>query len=90
MLFRKPLFLASTLLLVLSSFAYQGGVIGELKREMIDARFKKIALVLAGIALVAAMVMTLYSELVRQTPMITGDSKISWRSAHPEPYLTKS
>jgi hypothetical protein len=27
---------------------------------------------------------------VRQTPMITGDSKISWQSAHPEPYLTKS
>jgi hypothetical protein len=27
---------------------------------------------------------------VRQTPMIAGDSKISWGSAHPEPYLTKS
>jgi hypothetical protein len=27
---------------------------------------------------------------VRQTPMIAGDSKISGRSAHPEPYLTKS
>jgi hypothetical protein len=27
---------------------------------------------------------------VRQTPMITGDFEISGRSAHPEPYLTKS
>ncbi len=27
---------------------------------------------------------------VRQTPMITGDSKISWRPTHSEPYLTKS
>jgi hypothetical protein len=27
---------------------------------------------------------------VRQTPMIKGDSKISRRPAHPEPYLTKS
>jgi len=27
---------------------------------------------------------------VCQTPMITGDSNISWRSAHPEHYLTKS
>ncbi|HXJ96664.1 MAG TPA: hypothetical protein VMT20_27815, partial [Terriglobia bacterium] len=27
---------------------------------------------------------------VGQTPMITGDSEVSWRSAHPEPYLTKS
>ena len=26
---------------------------------------------------------------VRQTLMITGDSKISGRSAYPEPYLTK-
>lgn len=67
LLLRKPLFLASSLLLVLSAFAYQGGVIGEFKREMADARFKKIALVLAGIALVAAMVITLYSELVLVT-----------------------
>lgn len=27
---------------------------------------------------------------VRQIPMITGDSKISRGSGHPEPYLTKS
>ena len=67
LLFRKPLFLASTLLLVLSSFTYQGGVKGEFKREMVDARLKKIAMVLAGIALVAAMVTTLYSELVLVT-----------------------
>ena len=67
LLFRKPLFLASSLLLVLSAFAYQGGVIGEFKKEMVDARLKKIALVLAGIALVAAMVTTLYSELILVT-----------------------
>jgi hypothetical protein len=67
LLFRKPLFLASSVLLVLSAFAYQGGVIGELKREMADARLKKIALVLAGIALVGAMVTTLYSEFVLVT-----------------------
>ncbi|MDP2845005.1 MAG: hypothetical protein Q8N79_02885, partial [Candidatus Methanoperedens sp.] len=64
LLLRKPLFLASSLLLVLSAFAYQGGVIGEFKREMADARLKKIAMLLAGIALVAAMGATLYSELV--------------------------
>jgi hypothetical protein len=27
---------------------------------------------------------------VRQTLVITGDSKISWRSAHCQPYLTRS
>ena len=27
---------------------------------------------------------------VGQTPMITGDSEVSWRSAYPEPYLTKN
>lgn len=64
LLLRKPLFLASSLLLVLSAFAYQGGIIGEFKRELADARLKKIALVLAVIALVAAMVTTLYSERV--------------------------
>ncbi|HYN44885.1 MAG TPA: hypothetical protein VER35_02700 [Candidatus Limnocylindrales bacterium] len=67
LLFRKPLFLASSLMLVLSAFVYQGGVIGEFKKEMVDARLKKIALVLAGIALVAAMVTTLYSELILVT-----------------------
>jgi MFS family permease len=64
LLMRQPLFLASSLLLVLSSFAYQDGVTGEFKREMVNARLKKIALLLAGIALVAAMVITLYSEFV--------------------------
>jgi len=67
LLFRKPLFLVSSLLLVLSSFTYQVGIIGEFKKEMVDARLKKIALVLTGIALVAAMVTTLYSELVLVT-----------------------
>lgn len=67
LLLRKPLFLASSVLLVLSAFAYQGGVIGKFKREIADARLKKIALVLAGIALVAAMVTTLYSEFVLVT-----------------------
>lgn len=67
LLFRKPLFLASTLLLVLSSFTYQVGIIGEFKKEMVNERLKKIALVLTGIALVAAMVTTLYSELVLVT-----------------------
>ncbi len=68
LLFRKPLFLISSLLLVLSAFAYQGGVIGEFKREKVDARLKKIALVLAGIALVVTMATTIYSESV----LITG------------------
>jgi hypothetical protein len=67
LLLRKPLFLISSLLMVLSAFAFQAGVIGELKREMVDARLKKIALALAGIALVAAMATTLYSELVLVT-----------------------
>jgi hypothetical protein len=67
LLFRKPLFLASSLLLVLSAFAYQGGVIGEFKREMVDARLKKFALVLAGIALVVTMATTIYSEKVLVT-----------------------
>jgi len=67
LLLRKPLFLVSSLLLVLSAFAYQGRVIREFKREMVDARLKKIALVLAGIALVGAMVITLYSERVLVT-----------------------
>ena len=30
------------------------------------------------------------SAEVRETSMITGDSEISRRSSHPEPYLTKS
>jgi len=64
LLFRKPLFLASSLLLVISAFTYQGGVLGEFKREMVDARLKKIALVLAGIALFVTMATTLYSESV--------------------------
>jgi MFS family permease len=64
LLLRKPLFLASSLVLVLSAFAYQGGVIGEFKREMPDARLKNIAILLADIALVAAMGATLYSERV--------------------------
>lgn len=55
------------MLLVISAFAYQGGIIGEFKREMADVRLKKVALVLAGIALVAAMVTTLYSEFVLVT-----------------------
>lgn len=67
LLMRRPLFLASSLLLVLSAFAYQGGVLGEFKGEKVDARLKKIALVLAGIALVAAMGTTLYSEHVLVT-----------------------
>ncbi len=62
LLFRKPLFLASSLLLILSSFAYQGG-----RMEMMDARLKKIALVLAGISMVAAVVTTIYSEQVLVT-----------------------
>ncbi len=62
LLFRKPLFLASSMLLLLSAFAYQGGIIGEFKREIVNAGSKKIALVLAGIALVSAMVITFYSE----------------------------
>jgi hypothetical protein len=64
LLFRKPLFIASSLLLILSALAYQGGVIGEFKKEMVDARLKKTALILAGIALIAAMVTTLYSEII--------------------------
>ncbi|MCX9083365.1 MAG: hypothetical protein OIN87_01040 [Candidatus Methanoperedens sp.] len=64
LLFRKPLFLASSMLLVISAFAYQGGVIGEFKTEMVDARSKKIALVLAGVALVVTMATTIYSESV--------------------------
>ena len=64
LLMRKPLFLASSLLLILSAFAYQEGVIGEFKREMADARLKKIALVLAGVALFVTMATTLYSESV--------------------------
>jgi hypothetical protein len=67
LLMRQPLFLASSLLLVLSAFAYQDGVIGEFKREKVDARLKKVAMLLASIALVAAMVMTLYSEFVLVT-----------------------
>lgn len=67
LLMRHPLFLASSLLLVLSAFAYQDGVIGEFKREKVDARLKKIAMLLAGIALVAAMGTTLYSEHVLVT-----------------------
>ncbi len=67
LLLRKPLFLASSMFLVLSAFAYQGGVIGESKREVADARLKKIAMLLAGIALVVAMVTTLYSERVLVT-----------------------
>ena len=62
LLMRKPLFLASSLLLVLSAFAYQDGVIGEFKREMADERLKKIAMLLAGISLIAAMGTTIYSE----------------------------
>ena len=64
LLFRKPLFLASSILLVISAFTYQGGVLGEFKREMVDARLKKIALVLAGVALFVTMATTLYSESV--------------------------
>ncbi|MCX9084810.1 MAG: hypothetical protein OIN87_08450 [Candidatus Methanoperedens sp.] len=64
LLFRKPLFIASSLLLVISALAYQGGIIGEFKKEMVEARLKKTALVIAGIALVAAMVTTLYSEII--------------------------
>jgi len=54
-------------MLILSAFAYQDGIIGEFKREMADARLKKVAMLLAGIALVAAMVTTLYSEHVLVT-----------------------
>ncbi len=64
LLLRKPLFLISSLLLVLSAFVYQGGVIGEFKKEVVDVRFKKIAMLLAGVSLIAAMGATLYSELV--------------------------
>lgn len=64
---RKPLFLASSLLLVLSAFVYQGGVIEEIKREIVDARMKNIAMLLAGISLVAAMGTTVYSERVLLT-----------------------
>lgn len=67
LLLRKPLFLASSVLLVLSAFAYQGGVIGEFKRETANARLKNIAMLLAGISLVAAMGTTLYSERVLVT-----------------------
>ncbi|VVB87584.1 Uncharacterised protein [uncultured archaeon] len=67
LLMRQPLFLASSLLLVLSAFAYQGGIIGEFKREIVNQRLKNIAMLLAGIALVAAMGTTLYSEHVLVT-----------------------
>lgn len=57
---RKPLFLLSSMLLIVSAFTYQG----EIKKETVDARSKKIALLLAIFALIAAMATTLYSERV--------------------------
>jgi hypothetical protein len=78
LLFRKPLFFASSLILILSGFTYQCGVIGEFKREMVDARLKKFALVLAGIALVVTMATTIYSERV----LITGGCRLQAVDIH--------
>ncbi len=64
LLLHRLLFLASSALLVLSALAYQSGITGEIKMETTDARLKKIAILLAGISLVAAMAATLYSELI--------------------------
>lgn len=64
LLLRKSILWVFPMLLVISSFVYQSGAAGGLRKEGVDARRKKIALFLAGISLFAAMVATLYSERV--------------------------
>ena len=64
LLSRNPLYLASPVLLIFSSFAYHGGIIRVIKKENMDSKIKKIAFVLAGISIFVAIITTLYIERV--------------------------
>jgi phage-related holin len=64
LLSRNPFYLASPVLLIFSAFTYQGGIIRATRKENLDSKLKKIAFVLAGISLLAAIITTLYIERV--------------------------
>ncbi|CAG0992913.1 hypothetical protein METP2_02728 [Methanosarcinales archaeon] len=65
---RRPMFLVSTLLLMISAFVYGSGIKRQIKKEteieIVDQGFKKTALVLAGASMLVAVIITLYSEIV--------------------------
>lgn len=67
---RRPMFLVSTLLLMISVFVYGSGTKRQIKKEteteieIVDPGFKKTALVLAGASMLVAVIITLYSEIV--------------------------
>ncbi|KAB2944909.1 MAG: hypothetical protein MPEBLZ_02951 [Candidatus Methanoperedens nitroreducens] len=67
---RRPMFLVSTLLLMISAFVYGSGIKRQIKKEIeteieiVDPGFKKTALVLAGASMLVAVIITLYSEIV--------------------------
>ena len=61
---RRPMFLVSTLLLMISVFVYGSGIKRQIKKEIVDPGFKKTALVLAVASMLVAVIITLYSEIV--------------------------
>jgi len=61
---RRPLFLISPMLLIISTFVYLSGIKSQIKKEIISPHLKKIALVLAGASMLVALIMTFYSELM--------------------------
>ncbi len=64
LLLQNPLFLIHPILLILAALIYRSGVELEIKKESVDVKLRRIALVLATVSLLAALVTTLYSERV--------------------------
>ena len=63
LLLQKFFFLASPILLIISAFVYQGGIAGEIRKEIVDKGFWKIALILAIMSLLTGAGAVIYSEL---------------------------
>ncbi|NJD53923.1 MAG: hypothetical protein FIB07_13770 [Candidatus Methanoperedens sp.] len=61
---RRPMFLVSTLLFMISVFVYGSGTRRQIKKETVDKGLKKAALVLAVASMLVAVIITLYSEIV--------------------------
>lgn len=64
LLLRKSVFWIFPMLLVISAFVYQNGIVKGFRNEGVNTRYKRFALFLACISLVAAMAATMYSERV--------------------------
>jgi hypothetical protein len=61
---RRIMFLVSAILLIISALVYGSGIKRQIKNEIMDAKLKETALILAVSSLLAVMIMTLYSEIV--------------------------